>query len=347
MFHINNRGAAALSRKAWLFLIGGMAGAALVTWIILMVKIFHKKNPAPAEGGRNKKGEYVIPEIPEGYALVFRQTKWYSSDGDKFELVSYSLFDSNGKEIERKDSDGRITDVYTYDDHGNMLSHAHPLGGDDSIEEFSYDSENHLQMRHTAQGTTEYVYNDQGEVMEEYYTGFDRKRFLSKRYEYDAKGHQTSEKEYDSNGEIRSERRYEYDEYGDVIRIIYGEKKEEAENGWEEYVRLEYVYDFVEPGIRKRIKEIFRGYANDEPEYHYFAYDSYGRVISWLPEDDDRSLLGDECEYDDYGNLTVVKEYVGTSSPVFVREYEYTPFVIPIEMMTDADKERIPNHGKP
>ena len=127
----------------------------------------------------------------------------------------------------------------------------------------------------------------------------------------------------------------------------FGMKKEEAENGWEEYVRLEYVYDFVEPGIRKRIKEIFRGYANDEPEYHYFAYDSYGRVISWLPEDDDRSLLGDECEYDDYGNLTVVKEYVGTSSHVFVREYEYTPFVIPIEMMTDADKERIPNHGKP
>ncbi|MBO4325270.1 MAG: RHS repeat protein [Lachnospiraceae bacterium] len=362
MLHINNRGAVVLSKKAWRILIGSIIGAALAAWIILMVSIFRKEKPVPAEDV-NKQEEYVLPEIPEGYALVFRCTKRYDASTALVEQTSVSRYDSNGREIERITAAG-LTDTYIYDERGNMLSHSRSTNGQVYFrEDFSYDSENHLLVRTHDDETYEYVYNDRGLVAEVYYSSDKQKRVLNTGYEYDKQGYVSSEKSFDKNGEVISEYQYDYDSYGDIIRVGYGyvdvslsyvsPESLETKYGdnWHEFRQQTYEYGSVGAGIRKVIKKTFKGSPEGEPNITLYTYDSCGRMTSreeYSSEDGGQPSIGEKYEYDDYGNIIVERREVYYSSNRGKTEkYEYEPFVIPIEMMTDEDKERIPNPGKP
>jgi hypothetical protein len=72
-------------QKGFVILLGSVVGVALIVWVVLVFGIFRKdkeEKPKKEEKSRDwitsdGKRTYDLPEVPDGYKLVFRETAMY------------------------------------------------------------------------------------------------------------------------------------------------------------------------------------------------------------------------------------------------------------------------------
>ncbi len=75
MFRMNNSGKLRLSKKTFIILVSSVLLVALIGWVVLLSGLL-KKDKKPKDGTVTpKEPKYELPEVPEGYVLVFRQTE--------------------------------------------------------------------------------------------------------------------------------------------------------------------------------------------------------------------------------------------------------------------------------
>ena len=77
MFRMNNSGKLRLSKKTFIILVSSVLLVALIGWVVLLSGLL-KNDKKPKDGTVTpKEPKYELPEVPEGYVLVFRQTESY------------------------------------------------------------------------------------------------------------------------------------------------------------------------------------------------------------------------------------------------------------------------------
>ena len=122
---MDNRGSVHLSKKAYLIIAGTVLGIILIAWVLLITGIFKKdKKPQKNVFPETKTVRYDLPEIPDGYELVFRETGYYR------------LYENGKKTYLKK---------MTYDDAGNCLTETEFEEDGKTVKSFiesEYDEEN-------------------------------------------------------------------------------------------------------------------------------------------------------------------------------------------------------------
>ncbi|MBO4696732.1 MAG: hypothetical protein J5643_05580 [Lachnospiraceae bacterium] len=188
----DNRGALRLTKKGLCIALGSVLGAALIAWILLIVGIFGKDKKKEREAFAWTPPVYDIPEVPEGYKLVFKEKKVYdvSEYGKKTLRVSYE-YDKNGNELLYCD----------YDENGKIKGRI----------ERTYDAQNReISLKETDAdwniiGEAAYIYDQNGKLIERsqnydtssYYLGQPREV-----YQYDADGTLCSSVFYGTDGAV-------------------------------------------------------------------------------------------------------------------------------------------------
>lgn len=184
---------------------------------------------------------------------------------------------------------------YVYDENGNMLKKTEKDSWYDTVTvtEYEYDSQNRLVKIINEDKTTEYAYDDAGNIAKEtVLRGTDN--VSETLYTYDEFGNVLSESEY-FNGEFSRSHSYTY---------VY--------NDHNDIVSTDDSYSTVFNG------ETITNEAKSTCEY---TYDSLGRAIKTVSEGNAGKNVK-EFEYNDNGD--VVKETVNTIAYTTVSEYEYT-----------------------
>ena len=303
MIRKDNRGTVSLSKRGWIILFGSVLAVALAAWIILVAGIFRNKN-------RNDKDKkYDIPEIPEGYALVFREKKHYSiskngkrrlkydCEYDELGMLITKTYYSEGAEISQRVQ-------YTYDDHGNVIRQT-MYDCDRNIIvsdiENKYDSEGRLMER--CSGNKIQTFNENGDPLTE--------------YSIDGNGvsHIVEERTYTEDGRLLAATGseyttvYFYDNSGKKERIeqrVYGSLY------FEEIFLTEYTsesYRLPDDGVRYLC-------ARNE-------YDKNGNVTHTTSYNEDGTVAGDKItEWDEYGFPVKIISY-NNGNFTFWFEYEY------------------------
>ena len=188
----DNRGGLRLTKKGLCIALGSVLGAALIAWILLVVGIFRKDKKKEREAFAWTPPVYDIPEVPEGYKLVFKKKKVYdvSEYGKKTLRMSYE-YDKNGNELLHcyYDENGKINGRIerTYDDQNREIS----------LKET--DAEGNII------GEAAYIYDQNGKLIERsqnydtscYYLGQPREV-----YQYDADGTLCSSVFYGTDGAV-------------------------------------------------------------------------------------------------------------------------------------------------
>ena len=308
MIRKDNRGAVSLSKKGWIILFGSVLTVALAAWIILVAGIFRNKD----RNGKSKGHGYDLPEIPEGYVLVFRIKEIYrSSDGEKRQISCDCDYDDFGRLKTQNiyrfgtyfyrlqyayDERGNVIRETKYDDKGNFVSNT----------ENEYDSEGRL--RKTRTDNTVQTFNENGDLLLEYKAGGDDgyavKRVLR-------------ECVYTDDGRILSDTNYE-SEQTTVYFYDNSGKKERAETRShgnlisEEIFPTEYTseyYAFTDDGIR---------YMKTRSEY-----DESGNCINLSEYNEDGTVSNKKLtEWGEHGfpmNIYIYKSDILTAWT----EYEY------------------------
>ncbi|MBO4653461.1 MAG: RHS repeat protein [Lachnospiraceae bacterium] len=322
---------------------------------------------AEPNNGDSQSVPYDIPEILEGYALVFRvkreelQHNYLGMDPVVVStLVSEYEYDANGNRIKTTEEDGSITESF-YDEQNRLIKkvrHTFFQGvPEDEIAEYQYDSLGREVVRKEIgtdfEGTVfeviyETVYAEDGSYREIYQTCPDEDRHIYDYSAYDQKGREICWQQYDTPYYSRQAAAMEYDEHDNLIRVI--SKIRDFDQPWKEYVSKECEYELDRFGVFRCMKEVRRSSYNPEtPDYYYYLYqyDSDGRVSiieSYGSEEADLTNTTVIYGYDDYGNLISERTYDGdldnNARLVDQMLYEYEPLVIPIECLTDEDRER-------
>ena len=112
-----------ISKKGLVLLIGGILCVALIAWLVLVVGIFRKSGEKEEEieipewVGAGTRQTYELPEVPEGYKIVFRQSAEYEiSKSGEVTLVWKNSYNKGGDITETRyyDADGNVTkrDIY-------------------------------------------------------------------------------------------------------------------------------------------------------------------------------------------------------------------------------------------
>lgn len=322
---------------------------------------------AEPNNGDSQSISYDIPEIPEGYALVFRvkreelQHNYLGMDPVEVStLVSEYEYDANGNRIKTTEENGDVTESF-YDEQNRLIKkvrHTFFQGvPEDEIAEYQYDSLGREVVRKEIgtdfEGTVfeviyETVYAEDGSYREIYQTCPDEDRHIYDYSAYDQKGREICWQQYDSYCYSRQAAAMEYDEHDNLIRVI--SKIRDYDRPWKEYVSKECEYELDRFGVFRCTKEVRRSsYDPETPNYSYYLYqyDSCGRVSiieAYGSEEADLANTTVIYGYDDYGNLISERTYKGDfddcAQLVDQMLYEYEPLVIPIECLTDEDKER-------
>ena len=331
---------------------------------------------AEPSNGDSQSISYDIPEIPEGYALVFRvkreelQHNYLGMDPVVVStLVSEYEYDANGNRIKMTETeeDGSITESF-YDEQNRLIKkvrHTFFQGvPEDETTEYQYDSLGREVVRKEI-GTDfegnvfeiiyETVYAEDGSYREIYQTLPDGDRYIYDYSAYDQKGRKICWQQYDTPYYSRQAAAMEYDEHDNLIRVI--SKIRDFDQPWKEYVSKECEYELDRFGVFRCTKEVRRSsYDPETPDYSYYLYqyDSCGRVSiieAYGSEEADLANMTVIYGYDDYGNLiserTYDRDLDNNARLVDQMLYEYEPLVIPIECLTDEDRERGRNPENP
>ena len=297
MFRMNNSGKLRLSKKTFIILVSSVLLVALIGWVVLLSGLL-KKDKKPKDGTVTpKEPKYELPEVPEGYVLVFRQTESYDvSEKGKKSLRTEFEYDENGRKISEKsyDVDGSLDRhiVYLYDVHGNLVKQTAYNARDIVISEL------------------EYVYNEQGGIIEE--------RENSIVSIYDGKGNLLLEKYKTNDGEegINHEFRYsedglllEYNDYTSEYRELYSYDSlgRPIKTEYYSYGALEKEDIYVTPTLRET-------YDYTETASRYLRItdelDEEGRIIHEIGYNEDGSVANERInEWDEDGNILKVVSY--------------------------------------
>ena len=145
---------------------------------------------------------------------------------------------------------------------------------------------------------------------------------------------------YTESGEIDHEVRYEYDEEGNETRFIGLEKIYE----FEDYVEIRL------SGRKRPLKTIVKNMDGTIERYQIKEYDAdIGYFISdkvyYAKENGFDEYIQYVNEYDEYDNNIryIYHEYLEEDEqPVLaVEEYQYTPFVIPVDQLSSAERKKL------
>ena len=289
---MNNRGSVRLSKKTYLITAGTVLGIVLIAWVILIVGIF-KKDKKPQKNASTEPGivKYDLPEIPDGYELVFRKTGFYkmSDNGTKTYMQKWT-YDDAGNCLSETDfeKDGK-TVVFAveseYDEENREIKRTEYDGDRNVTRQIfrKYDSDGRL----AESVDSTYEYSEYEESEGPHYTSTEETVFY-----YDEKGKKIKQEtkvnrsvfgeeesyafisEWDENGKPLTEGikgaygigivykvyRYEYDAYGNLREKAWrwGNSKSE------EYIVSERDYYANENGTQRLIQHI--EYSNDTTE---------------------------------------------------------------------------------
>ena len=330
-----------LSKKGFVILFGSVLGAALIVWVVLIFGIFrkdkNKKVPEWVESG--KAQTYELPEVPEGYELVFRQVATYDvSEEGKVVLRAKYLYDA----------DGNSTESVYYDEDGKYDGGTkYVTNSDGSKTEITYDEKKAVKeetvWKYDSNGnTTEYITksadNDgllvfQNRVTYEYDADGNRIRWTS----YLLDGTVYSDCTYDASGKPLMEQfggtvtYYTYNENGDLLL----KKQVNLRDPDDEVIVEENIYGGDGLLLEHRKNETIElyGYNNSGVLAWKRTYDSKG-TLKELEEYDEKGLLikttqkSDEAEwvivleYDDNGNEIKRTAYKG-GTVQYCHEKEY------------------------
>ena len=201
-----------LGKKSRYILFGSIAGVIVIACVLILGGIFHKKDKGP---------KYDIPEVPDGYVLVFRLVSEYDVyDGQKTP-ITLCEYDDHGNLLLEKvkyrnsgyaDFD-RITE-YTLNESGRPVriktSYA---SGDVRTEEREYDPDGRQMKAEISEaGTTE-----------------------THRYQYDERGILILEEHFGENGRLSESIAFESDENGLLVCMdqkIFSDIELSRETSW-------------------------------------------------------------------------------------------------------------------
>lgn len=324
MIRKDNRGTVSLSKKGWIILFGSVLAVALAAWIILVAGIFRNKN----RNDKDKGHGYNLPEIPEGYALVFRiKTIYRGSENGQKDISCDCEYDDFGRLITKKiyrfgTFSSRFQ--YAYDDFGNMIRKTKydDKGYFLSNTENEYDSEGRLRKTHT--DDTVKTFNENGDLLLECETGGDDGHAVKyiKECVYTDDGRILSETDYKTE-QVTA---YFYDNSGKKERV---ETRSHGNLISEEIFLTKYTseyYAFTDDGVRK---------LKTKSEY-----DENGKCINLTEYNEDGTVLRNKLtEWEEHG--FPVKELVyenGVLTAWTEYEYDVEPF-----MFTSKATEKYPD----
>lgn len=253
----------------------------------------------------------------------------YNDDGKMLSEIDaagnkcYREYDDKGNLITEIDKNGNSIQ-YEYDSAGNISKVIDFTGN--SLR-FIYDNYGQLITEEEYFGTTNYIYDESGNILCIEKKDSTSGETTKQEYEYDAvdrvvksidsQGNMT-EVEYNSNGNISSridgenrKTQYMYDDYGNVIKIIYPDQ-----------TTNEFTYDLE----NKKLSEKDR-----EGNVTYFSYDALGRLLIEKYSDQsykeykynakgniyqaiDENGNITEYSYDALGNNTAIKDALGNTT---------------------------------
>ncbi|MBO4669889.1 MAG: hypothetical protein J5648_08000 [Lachnospiraceae bacterium] len=311
MFRMNNSGKLRLSKKTFIILVGSVLLVALIGWVVLLSGLL-KKDKKPKDGTVTpKEPKYELPEVPEGYVLVFRQTESYDvSEKGKKSLRTEFEYDENGRKISEKryDEDGSLDRriVYLYDVHGNLLKQT------------SYDASDVLLHE------WEYGYNEQGGIIEER----DDNAIVKI---YDGKGNLLFEKHKNADGGENIIKENRYSEDGLLLEYINHDTEYREVYSYDSLgrpVKTEYYSDgaltreeiYVTPTLRETYD-----YTGTVRRYLRITVelDEEGRIIHEIGYNEDGSVANERInEWDKDGNIIKGVSY-NNGEFSYWTEYEY------------------------
>lgn len=300
-----------ISKKGFVILFGSVVGVALIVWVVLVFGIFRKdKEEKPKKEEKSLdwitsdgKQTYDLPEVPDGYKLVFRETAmYYVSEDGKVVLGVKHDYDEAGEltKVVEYDEDGKyVGEVkYSTDPDGSTVARAY-----DDKKELAWESVRKKDSNGNTIEVTEKKTNSEGELV------------LTKEeiYEYDADGNKVRFTKYNGLGEVIDE--IVYDSEGRILEEYSGWPKyyyEYDKNG--NLLRKISEYDDV-TGHNKDVKEEYQ-YA---PDGRLLEYYSYGDTIKYEYDENGKRVM--ERKYDLGGTLTESTEYDERELPIKVETY--------------------------
>lgn len=310
MFRMNNSGKLRLSKKTFIILVGSVLLVALIGWVVLLSGLL-KKDKKPKSGTDTpKEPKYDIPEVPEGYVLVFRQTSTYDvSEKGKKSLRAEFEYDENGRKISEKsyDIDGNLDRriVYLYDVHGNLLKQT------------TYDARDIVMQEY------ENVYNEQGRIIKS------REGHIWNIY--DDRGELLLEKYVSDEGDEEINREWRYSENGLLLEYIdfsceyrelhsYDSLERPIKTEYYSYESLEREDIYVTPTLRETYD-----YTGTVSRYLRITdeLDEEGRIIHQIGYNEDGSVANEKFnEWDEDGNILKGVSY-NNGEFSYWTEYEY------------------------
>ena len=308
MFCMNNSGKLHLSKKVFIILTGSVLLVALIGWVVLVSGLLKKdKKPDGEEKSKNgtftpKEPKYEIPEVPDGYVMVFRQTSRYEvADNGVRTLRAEMEYDEYGREISETgyDIEGAFShrEVYEYDERGNVIKRT------------EYDESGFVLY------VWEAVYNEQGVMIE--------RRDNALRDYFDDNGNLLYEKYILYSGEEGIDAEYRYSDDGKLIEVYRHDS---------EYREI-YTYDDLGRPLATRYysdgaleKEDIYVSPNLRETYDYT--EPVGRYLRCRDELDDEGRIIHEVIYETNGAESIdrVNEYDADGNIIKSIRYENGEF---------------------
>ena len=320
-----------LSKKGFVILFGSVLGVALIVWVVLIFGIFRKdknEKKIPEWVTSGKAQTYELPDVPEGYELVFRLVAEYDvSESGKVVLRAKYLYDADGNSTES---------VYYYEDGKYAGGTKYVTNSDGSKTEITYDEKKAVKEE------TVWKYDSNGNTTE-YITKravSDGRLVFSDRvtYEYDADGNKIrrtsyvlfdgkvySDCTYDASGKPLMEQfggtvtYYTYNENGDLLL-----KKQV--NLWDpddEVIVEENIYG--EDGLllehRKNETIELKGYNNSGVPVWKRIYDSKG-TLKELGDYNEKGLLIKTTQKSDEAEWVIVSDYDDNGNEIRCTRYK-------------------------
>ena len=108
-----------MSKRKFIITIASLIGAALIAFGVLLYLIFGKKDMIE----KRKLPKYRVPNVPDGYMLVFREVEYYEVKNGEKSPYSKSEYNEKGqkvKTISYYDGELRGETTYEYDENGEV-----------------------------------------------------------------------------------------------------------------------------------------------------------------------------------------------------------------------------------
>ena len=328
----NKKKSVHMTKKTFAILITSLVGIVLVGWGLLIFGIFGK-GFSKSKFDNIVIGKYDIPDVPEGYALVFRETATYKKrEGESRKRTMSAQYDKNGRLLHKTEySDkGKKTSetVCNYTAKGSVMKETtyNEKGKADNILIEMYDANDKLtsvrkfdgQSREVRTETYEY-YGDGTRSMEEiiertYYNGEVYVEGVKSSYTYYHNGQKESAlTTVNQDGTVfQMEAFWEED----------GRPLQDYEKYYYSYICYRYEYNEQGKLVKKEGKY---KYANSPDEGYFLVeenvYAKDGRLTKKTLQSNNY-ILGDHTiyYYDKFGNvireLDVIFEYEGNESEI-------------------------------